>query len=508
MFDRANLLLVSDAVFGVDKATNRLNTAKQQLEIAKSAVDAARGEIETAKEGVSTAKAGLDTVLATFESTGHSKTTIIKAAEDINRIFGDMGLTASAEEGATPEVDLPKASAKKVADALRELVEKVGELDLAAEIVTSAEAILLMVEAAAAGGKDESEASKPKRKRRSKNDDADTNEASSAQTAPITAEVAATEPTTEEPVAAEVVTPEVVAETETAAASVPVEVEEAVIADEAPADVIAEVAASEETVEVVSEVPAAASIAEDVVNSEKEFLARNEEVRDELLDLIDVNVVADDLNGIVMSAAVAVHLAANDKGEVLSFEKLVNGMTVENLVAMEGAPFLNAEMQGNIAHLIREKDYVGKVLTWFVSGIADIENGKEMPAFNAEEAQVSEEATAVEDVTIAEPVEEVTVAAEVEDDTTVVEAEIVADDETIDAVEVQIDEHAEVAPEMEIEEDEAADVEPVVEETAAEETAVVEEKPEPAASPSTPPAPPAPGLKRPPFLRPSFPAKS
>ncbi len=94
MLERENLLKVSDAVLAVEQSNAKLNAAKQSLEDAKAAVESARGQIDAAKEAASQSKAELDALISGFDTAGVSKAAILKAAEEINRIFGDIGLAS------------------------------------------------------------------------------------------------------------------------------------------------------------------------------------------------------------------------------------------------------------------------------------------------------------------------------------------------------------------------------------------------------------------------------
>lgn len=487
MFDKTKFLIVGEALLGVDRANHRLNAAKAQLETAKTIVETARGDIETAKEGVAFAKTNLDTILAGFDNSGLSKATILSTAEELNRVFGAIEPVAEQEVSVEPE--LSKASARKVIDSLRDLVGVVGEREDYADLRSPLEEILAAVQAAGGSSKDDSE-TKPRRKRRSKGEEDETS-------APETTAVVSNEP----------VEPSAVSETSVVGDAVPEDVtgaeehevledvtpvEEVVIEDVVAVDAIIEPVApgDDAPVEAVAEAPA--DLAQDEVN--------NDEVRDEIIELIETNVSDDGLNNLLATTAFVVYLGSKDRA--LSLGDFLDAMTLETLESSDGAEYLDAEMHGLVSKLLADSAYVSSALVWFVSGVRALENGKDFPEFTdvsrvgaAEQVAVIEGAVETVIAEEEQPIEEVDLTS-ADDQTIVGQVDdandgVVAEDEPLVLEEVdELVKPVEVA---------SAVVEPVA-------SSPVEK---PATAPARPtPSAPAEGLKKPNFFqRPSFPNK-
>jgi hypothetical protein len=404
-------------------------------------------------------------------------------------VFGAVEPVAEQEIVAEPE--LSKASARKVIDSLRDLLSTVADREDYADLRSPLEEILAAAQSVGGSVKDDSE-TKPKRKRRSKNED---DEASTTDTATATSiEVAESSVVAveAEPVAAqsaavaeEVMQVELVAEVNTVADPV---VETAEIEEEVPTDVVV-----------------------DEVN--------NDEVRDEILELIDSNVPAGNLNNLIATTAYAVYLGSQDSP--LSLGSFLDAMTLETVKGANGADYLDDEMRGLVANMLEDSAYVDSALTWFVSGVRALENGKDFPVFEGGSQAVAADETPSADDVVDEVFEEVPVNVP---ETVVQEEQPVEEDDLTSA-----DDHT-IVGQVDTIEDAAAEAEPMVLEEAEDVLDVAEEAidavevapvvvepvsaaPAPLEKPATAPARPAPsapadGLKKPNFFqRPSFPTK-
>ncbi len=521
MFDKTKFLVVGDALVGVDRANNRLNAAKAQLEAAKGVVETARADIETAKEGVAVAKAHLDTILAGFDNSGLSKAAILSTAEELNRVFSAVEPVSEQEVVAEPE--LSKSSARKVIESLRDLLSTVSDREEYVDLRSPIEEILAAATSVGGSSKDDSEV-KPKRKRRSKGEDDETAGTEATTTAPVeTVETAVTATTVEaEAVKAEpAITEETltVQEVEPAAeqeAEVVVEADAVTlhaVADEAVVDGQVEVV--EEAVQEVVEAPAE-EVAEVVVNE-----VNNDEVKDEVIELIDSNVSDPEINNLLATTAFAVYLSSQDRP--LSLADFLDAMSIETLTAVHGSDFLDEEMNGLVANLLDDAVYVSSALTWFVAGVRGLEEGKDFPAFEGvSQGEAIEEVSTVEAVVeIAQEVAPVATVEAVEIDApdAAEEADLtVSDDQTIvghvdDVAELEVSEEESLVLDEAEEVAEAAEsAAPVVAETtpAVEAAPVAQPVEKPASAPARPaPSAPAEGLKKPNFFqRPTFPTKS
>jgi len=496
MFDKTKFLIVGEALLGVDRANHRLNAAKAQLETAKTIVETARGDIETAKEGVAAAKTNLDTILAGFDNSGLSKATILSTAEELNRVFGAIEPVGEQEVAVEPE--LSKASARKVIDSLRDLVSVVGEREDYADLRSPLEEILAAVQAVGGSSKDDSE-TKPRRKRRSKGEEDETS-------APETTAVVSNEPVepsavSESSVVGDAVPEDTGAEERNEVLDDVTPVEEVVTEEVVAVDAIIEPVApgDDAPAEAVAEAPA--DLVQDEVN--------NDEVRDEIIELIETNVSDDGLNNLLATTAFAVYLGSKDRA--LSLGDFLDAMTLETLESSDGAEYLDAEMLSLVSNLLADAAYVSSALSWFVSGVRALENGKDFPEFtgvsqgSAEDVAVIDEAVdGPETASVTDQVEEAVDLTAADDQTIVGQVDAIQDVAAED--EPLVLEEAEEVLEPVEEVTEAVEAAPTAIE-AVESTPAPVEKPTPAPARPTPSAP-ADGLKKPNFFqRPSFPTK-
>lgn len=397
MLDRENLLKVAEAVLATEQANERIGAAQARLETARAAVETVRTEIQEAKEGAIAAKANLETTIAVFDNSGVSKATIIKAAEELNRVFHGIGLIPSQTEEAEVEPELGRATLKKLAERISDKITASGLFDTEDEhvVIDDVKKLLEDIQAAIVDGAGQAtkasaakdgDAQAGKRKRRSK--------------AEIAAETAAETPAVVD--AAEVVADNaIIAPVEPVVgadkALVPKTTEEEVTgqADEATIELVAEVVVTESTpVETAEEVveaaevaagieePPASEINDDLVHGDFEDgdYISNDHVRDEVLSLIDDNVTQDHLSGILTTAVYAVYLKADAERAPLNLYQYLDAMTVSAITEAAVAPYAE-KIASDLAPLAADLKYLGEVLAWFQNGVRLIEDGKGFPEF-------------------------------------------------------------------------------------------------------------------------------
>ncbi len=438
MLDRENLLKVAEVVLANEQANERVAAAQVRLETARAVVETIRTEITEAKEGVAAAKAALDSAVAAVEYTGMSKTAIVKAAEEINRVFLSHGIgvstPASDEVEAEPEVS--RLTLKKIGERVAEKIA--GFTDGDENLSFDREAVLALladIQQTVSDGAPGSKASKDsdpapaKRKRRGKADPAaeaaeptvealaatevpvagvvasdhtESNDALSshtvnafvtetdAQTVDVSAaEVVRVSEETEEPAADQTAT----AMEELAELDAPiVELEDDKKAEYAAGLVLATEEIGEPGVIVVDTVaeiadtsevltPDAADIDDFVEPAIEEVAAvDNSHVREEVMDLIDGNVTEDDLSGIITSVAYAAYVKAEVEQAALTVYSYLDLMTLDTVTAVATAPY-GERLAGELEALASDPAYTTAVLSWFRNGISMIEAGKDFPAF-------------------------------------------------------------------------------------------------------------------------------
>jgi hypothetical protein len=440
MLDKEKLLRVADFVVATEQANERVTAAQTRLEAARAVVEAVRLEISEAKEGVATAKAALDTAVASIENTGLSKAAIIKAAEDLNRVFQSHGIfvVEQATDEAEAEPEVSRLTLKKLGE---RVADKIAGFTDAEDAAFDRDAVLALLadiqqvvsEGAPAGkASKDAEAAPTKRKRRGKADAA----SESSETA---AETTVADQPTDEPsefsaavadlvAAEEILIVETLDETTAASAIKAAEIGVSnVVLSEAVADaaldggqiehnahieIVSEAAASVDQDEVIDEAVAEEAPAAEVEVAEIASVAEiaeipavdNAHVRDEVIELIDSNVTEDDLSGIVSTVAYAVFVKADAEQTALTVYSYLDLMTVETVAEISAAPYAD-RLAGELEALASDPEYTAAVLAWFRNGVALIEEGKDFPQFTGvASAQVAEEVTPVEIVAAAEEI--------------------------------------------------------------------------------------------------------
>jgi hypothetical protein len=429
MLDKEKLLRVADFVVATEQANERVTAAQTRLEAARAVVEAVRLEISEAKEGVATAKAAQDTAVASIENTGLSKAAIIKAAEDLNRVFQSHGIfvVEQAADEAEAEPEVSRLTLKKLGE---RVADKIAGFTDAEDAAFDRDAVLALLadiqqvvsEGAPAGkASKDAEAAPTKRKRRGKADAASESSETAAET--TVAEQPTDEPSEFSAAVADLVAAEeiLIVETldETTAASA-IKAAEIGVSNldggqtehKAPIDIVSEAAASVDQDEVTDE---AVAVAEETLAAEVEVAQTasvaeiveipavdNAHVRDEVIELIDSNITEDDLSGIVSTVAYAVFVKADAEQTALTVYSYLDLMTVETVAEIAAAPYAD-RLSGELEVLASDPEYTAAVLAWFRNGVALIEDGKDFPQFTGVvSAQVAEEVTAAVEE-IAEP---------------------------------------------------------------------------------------------------------
>jgi hypothetical protein len=517
MLDKENLLRVAEAVLATEQANERVTNAQTRLEAARATVETIRSEVAEAKEGVAATKASLDATVASIENTSMSKAAIIKAAEDLNRVFQSHGIGASeqASEEAEVEPELGRLTLKKLVERVADKIEAFTDGD--ADVFDRDAVVALLgdiqqtISEGAAPGKPAKDVEAPaKRKRRGKADaavEASTEAASQEAVCEVAAEVAvdAGEVSVLEQVTTDDNSSEQVEAEDAANASQTTEtvvraaeIEEPVAIVEVAEVVVASDAADPDVVMIgevidVAEEPSveAVDVADFVaVESPAEAVPAidNSHVLDEVIELIDSNVEEDDLNSIVAAVAYAVFRKADEEQTALSLESYIALMSLDTVQAVSEAVYAN-HLAGQLDALVADPEYTNAVLAWFRNGIALIEDGKDFPAF----AGIAGAAAApVEDPAVIVEIGVVDLGTPAADEVFVADQDIADDAEAVEILEdiSVVDEPEDIAGD-EVAEVEAEAVEPVVVETTA-------------PAPAEPVKPSPPPFMKPGFMKPNF----
>lgn len=443
MLDRENLLKVAEAVLAADQANERVSVAQQKLEAARAAVEAIRAEIAEAKEGVTVAKADLENTVAVFEKSGVSKTNIIKAAEELNRVFGDIGLFQGPVEQEEAEPEFSRASFKKLVGEIQEQFETYGVGDLNKTEFQSMEVEKLAVDVIAILSAGLGLAAKGTSKALTKDADGATGKRKRRVKAEIAQETQAEQPTADVEQVQVPEGPQVVEtvneEPAVGVSATAVDVQVTPAAD--VVTVVTEPSAVDET-QVVTVVEDGELLAETVAETQNApldaiYAIDNTQVRDEIVELIDTNVADDDLNSILSTVAYAVFLKAEAEKTELSLYTYLDLMTI-NLVREASAADYAAIIAPDLDTLVADPDYVVAVLDWFRRGVDLIEDGKNFPAF---EGVGGTDAATIVDDTPAEVASEVA-----EDEVFVASEELPEEVQAVDSI-ADVDVLSEVTPE-------------------------------------------------------------
>jgi hypothetical protein len=431
MLDKEKLLRVADFVVSTEQANERVTAAQTRLEAARAVVEAVRLEISEAKEGVATAKAALDTAVASIENTGLSKAAIIKAAEDLNRVFQSHGILVSEQttEEVEAEPEVSRLTLKKIGERVADKIAGFADAEDAAFDRETVLALLAdihqVVSEGVPAGKASKDAEAPtKRKRRGKTDAA-------SETSDTPAEATVNEETADASTAiADLVAGDDVLIVETldeTTASSAIQAAEIGFPTSNVTEVVEVLVTIGDRGEVVADgiVVDRTGVAEEPTNIPEEALADevevteitavaetaeipavdNTHVRDEVIELIDSNVAEDDLSGIVSTVAYAVFVKADAEQTALTVYSYLDLMTVETVAEISVAPYAD-RLAGELEALASDPEYTAAVLAWFRNGVALIEEGKDFPQFTGvASAQVAEEVTPVEIVAAAEEIE-------------------------------------------------------------------------------------------------------
>jgi hypothetical protein len=411
MLDRENLLKVAEVVTANEQANERVAAAQVRLEAARAVVETIRTEISEAKDGVSAAKAALDAAVSSVEYTGMSKSAIIKAAEEINRVFlsHGIGLPAAATDEGEPEPEVSRLTLKKIGERVADKIAGFTEGEDASydrnAVLTLLADIQQVVSDGVPAGKasKDAEASAGKRKRRGKADVASESSETSVADQPAGGSTEFSAAIAELIAADEILIVETADETTVASAIKAAEIGvSSTVFSEIVADAVADDGELSDETTAETEVSEIASVAEVIEISAVD----NTHVRDEVIELIDNNVTEDDLSGIVSTVAYAVFLKADAEQTALTVYSYLDLMTVETVVEISAGSDAN-RLSGELEALASDPEYTAAVLAWFREGVALIEDGKDFPQFTGvASAQVAEEVTPVEIVAAVEEIEE------------------------------------------------------------------------------------------------------
>lgn len=385
MLEREQLLKVSDAVLAVDKANARLNMSKQLLEEARAAVEAARGQIDEAKEAVAQSKSELDGLLGSFDAPNVSKAAIIKAAEEINRIFGDIGLTSTdANEPTVTAPEIPKANERQLIETVRSAFmtyfdDKSVNIVSRSELAMFVEDLCATLESTSNVAKDDASPAKQRRKRRSKTDESEEKQI----------EVASAEDVGESLAVLEVSEPHS-PDLDVVTASEDI-VEEVVAEIDSPSADSSEIFDTDVSEPALEEQASTAPKTDD--------LSINQEVRDELSDFIDNNVSDENLNSLLIAAVWGVYFKSVNDKQPLSFDAYLDALAVKNIEQIDGASYLSPEMSQHIKSLLEDRTYLEAVIEWFKVSLRDLEDGKDFSpfVFNDENDATVEDDQAIDD---------------------------------------------------------------------------------------------------------------
>jgi hypothetical protein len=442
MLDRENLLKVAEVVTANEQANERVAAAQVRLEAARAVVETIRTEISEAKDGVSAAKAALDAAVSSVEYTGMSKSAIIKAAEEINRVFlsHGIGLPAAATDEGEPEPEVSRLTLKKLGERVADKIAGFTEGEDASydrnAVLTLLADIQQVVSDGVPAGKasKDAEASAGKRKRRGKADVASESSETSVADQPAGGSTEFSAAIAELIAADEILIVDTADETTIASAIKAAEIAADAVAKDGQIEYVAsiehvaenatsddqdavaddgELSDDQDAVaddgELSDETTAETEVAEIAPVAEVIEISAvdNTHVRDEVIELIDNNVTEDDLSGIVSTVAYAVFLKADAEQTALTVYSYLDLMTVETVVEISAGSDAN-RLSGELEALASDPEYTAAVLAWFREGVALIEDGKDFPQFTGvASAQVAEEVTPVEIVAAVEEIEEI-----------------------------------------------------------------------------------------------------
>jgi hypothetical protein len=438
MLDRENLLKVAEVVTANEQANERVAAAQVRLEAARAVVETIRTEISEAKDGVSAAKAALDAAVSSVEYTGMSKSAIIKAAEEINRVFlsHGIGLPAAATDEVEPEPEVSRLTLKKIGERIADKIAGFTEGEDASydrnDVLTLLADIQQVVSDGVPAGKasKDADASAGKRKRRGKADVASESSGTNVADQPAGGSTEFSAAIAELSAADEILIVETADETTVASA---IKAAEIGVSSTVFSEVVADAVARDGQIEYVASIE---YVAENATSDDQDAVADdgelsdettaetevaeiapvaevieisavdNTHVRDEVIELIDNNVTEDDLSGIVSTVAYAVFLKADAEQTALTVYSYLDLMTVETVVEISAGSDAN-RLSGELEALASDPEYTAAVLAWFREGVALIEDGKDFPQFTGvASAQVAEEVTPVEIVAAVEEIEE------------------------------------------------------------------------------------------------------